>query len=130
MKVHALLISRQNSDHDPTFIIDLYFSCCPENLTLVRSEMDVRYNHTHNDSYILCANTEKHEFEIDKRQYCPAGKWKSTELSNNGYEIRNINEKLEVKYWGNGSKLAYPESFRFNTESKFYCVSNNSCCFC
>ena len=92
--------------------------------------MDVRYNHTHNDSYILCANTEKHNFEIDKRQFCPSGKWKSTELSDNGYEIRNINEKLEVKYWGKGSKLAYPESFRFNTESNFYCVSNSSCCFC
>ena len=92
--------------------------------------MDVRYNHTHNDSYILCANTEKHEFEIDEqRQYCPTAKWKSTELSDNGYEIRNINGSLEVKYWGNDSKFAYPKSFSFETKFEFYCVSHKSYCF-
>ena len=52
------------------------------------------------------------------------------ELSDNGYEIRNINENLEVKCWDNstlGEKcFAYPETFRFETKSKFYCVSNNS----
>ena len=109
---------------------NLYFSCCPEKLTLVRSESDVHYNHTFNDSYILCANTEKHEFEINEQwQYCPNGKWESTVLSDNGYEIRNINENLEVKYWGNKSKLAYHKSFRFKTKSSFYCVSNNTCYF-
>ena len=97
---------------------------------MVRSESDVHYNHTFNDSYILCANTEKHEFEIDEQHHCPTGKWESMELSDNGYEIRNINENLEVKCWDNstlGEKcFAYPETFRFETKSKFYCVSNNS----
>ena len=99
--------------------------CCEKGLTVVRSELDHHHNITHNDSYIVCANTSSHKIQIDEEKYCSSGFWENVELSKDIYDMRNINGSAVIKYWGNDTfaKIAYSSVYHFEVNSSFYCVS-------
>ena len=103
-----------------------YFSCCPEgSSTLFHSKN--KYDSSHNDSYIVCADSAAHRLHADKSRYCTSGDWKTEVLEgeSSGMSMRNVDGKAVIQYWGNNTNLKSvyrTKKQEFDIESKHYCV--------
>ena len=103
-----------------------YFSCCPEgSSTLFHSKN--KYDSSHNDSYIVCADSAAHRLHADKSRYCTSGDWKTEVLEgeSSGMSMRNVDGKAVIQYWGNDTNLKSvyrTKKQEFDVESKHYCV--------
>ena len=103
-----------------------HFSCCPKgSSTLFHSKN--QYDSSHNDSYIVCADSAAHRLHADKSRYCTSGDWKTEVLEgeSSGMSMRNVDGKAVIQYWGNNTNLKSvyrTKKQEFDIESKHYCV--------
>ena len=107
----------------------LYLSCCPEGLSTLFKSPGHQYNVTHNDSYVLCADSVAHQVQVDEHRFCASGNWENIALNEEPSEmsIRNVNGKAVIKYWGNDKtkKLIFKTTKEFDVNSRHYCVRNS-----
>ena len=90
---------------------------------------------THNDSYIICANSSAHRLQIDERKFCSSGEWKNIELYRDqvkttkfqrkgpSCQIQNVNGRAVIDYWGKNPNGKCFDKHQFGVTDSLYCVS-------
>ena len=82
------------------------------------------HNDTHNDRYIICANTSLDKVQVDRSRFCYSGNWENLVLTEDGYDIKEADGNALVKYWGNDPirRNEYRKEWKFQLNSSYYCV--------